>query len=512
MQQTETHATVGGWSRAGTPRVILFALVMLLAWTAPSLVESQIRSDIEFDHGMSGFPLTGGHAQVKCERCHLQGLFRGTPTQCFQCHAPGGRVISTFKPANHLPTTVNCSSCHRTTNWKPAFFTHNGVAPGTCAKCHNNSTVQGKPTTHIPTSMACDSCHRTVFWAGALFRHTGVAPGTCMTCHNGVQARGKPSGHVATTASCDSCHRMGGNWLLVSGGYNHSGVLPGTCATCHGRTATGLPVTHKGGSNPAIACDSCHRTTAWRPATMNHTVVSTTPCSTCHNNSLARGVPAGHKGGMTPGACNGCHNTTAWIPAIFNHTGVTPGTCTTCHGRTATGLPVTHKGGSNPAIACDSCHRTTGWRPATMNHTVVAATPCANCHNGNLATGKSAAHFVTTQACNACHTTTAWTPVTTYTHKSPYYKAHRAGTLCSACHTTNNEVIAWRFAAYKPDCAGCHAGDFKPGPHKKVDSPLILYTVAELKDCSGSCHIYTDATFTKIKTSRTGQHRPTGSF
>jgi hypothetical protein len=171
-----------------------------------------------------------------------------------------------------------------------------------------------------------------------------------------------------------------------------------------------------------------------------------------------------------------------------------------------------HKGGTNPAIACDSCHRTTGWRPATMNHTVVAATPCANCHNGSLATGKSAAHFITTQACNSCHTTTAWTPVTTYTHKSPYYKAHRAGMLCTACHTTNNEIIAWKFAAYKPDCAGCHAGDFKPGPHKKVDSPLILYTVAELKDCSGSCHMYTDATFTRIKTSRTGQHRPTGSF
>jgi hypothetical protein len=243
-------------------------------------------------------------------------------------------------------------------------------------------------------------------------------------------------------------------------------------------------------------------------------VVSATPCATCHNNTLSRGIPAGHKGGMTPGACNTCHNTAAWVPATFSHTAVTPGTCQTCHnGSQATGLPASHKGGANPGIACDSCHRTTGWRPATMNHSVVSATPCANCHNGTLATGKSGAHFVTTQACNKCHgNTTSWTPVTTYLHTSPYYKAHRSGVLCNACHTTNNEMIAWKFAAYKPDCAGCHAGDFKQGPHKKVDSPAIYYTVVELKDCSGSCHIYTDTTFTRIKTSRTGQHRPTGSF
>ena len=246
---------------------------------------------------------------------------------------------------------------------------------------------------------------------------------------------------------------------------------------------------------------------------MNHTVVSATPCSTCHNNTVARGIPAGHKGGLAPGACNTCHTTTAWIPATFNHTGVTPGTCTTCHGKTSTGIPSQHKGGPNTGVSCDSCHRTTGWRPATMNHTIVAATPCANCHNGTLATGKSGGHFVTTQSCNKCHgNTTAWAPVSTYMHTTPYYKAHRSGTLCRACHTTNNEVIAWKFAGYKPDCAGCHAGDFKPTAHKKVDSPTIYYTVAELKDCSGSCHLYTNSTFTTIKTSRTGQHRPTGSF
>jgi len=84
---------------------------------------------------------------------------------------------------------------------------------------------------------------------------------------------------------------------------------------------------------------------------------------------------------------------------------------------------------------------------------------------------------------------------------------------CNACHTTNSEVMAWPFAAYKPDCAGCHASRFKPGEHKKIASPTVYYTVGELKDCSGSCHTYADATLTRITKSRSGEHRPTsGDF
>ena len=418
------------------------------------------RTDIEIDHSVTGFLLTGGHAQVQCERCHVQGLFRGTPRQCMQCHSPGGRLVSTFKPANHIQTTVNCDSCHRTTAWKPAFFTHNGVKPGSCSTCHNNSTAVGKPATHMPSTFSCDSCHRsTVSWAGAVFRHQGIAPGACVSCHNGIQARGKPAAHVATTASCDTCHLVGAaNWRLVSGVFNHAGVVPGTCGTCHnGTRATGKPARH---IPTTAACDVCHRTTAWIPATMSHAGIAPGTCATCHNGTTARGKTANH-------------------------------------------IPTTQ--------SCDVCHRTTGWIPATFSHTGIAPGTCATCHNGTLATGKSASHFVTTQSCDACHRAgIAWIPVTTYTHRSIAYKPHRSGVTCVACHTTNNEIIPWRFAAYRPDCAGCHAGDFRPDPHKKVDSPAIYYTVAELKDCAGSCHMYRDATFTTIVRTRTGQHSSTG--
>jgi succinate dehydrogenase/fumarate reductase cytochrome b subunit len=257
------------------------------------------------------------------------------------------------------------------------------------------------------------------------------------------------------------------------------------------------------------SCDTCHRTTGWIPATFSHTGVTPGSCATCHNGSSAKGKPATHI--VTTASCDTCHRTTAWIPATFSHTGVTPGSCATCHnGSSAKGKPATHV---PTTLACDSCHRTTAWIPATFSHTSVTPGSCANCHNGSTAKGKPSGHFVTTQACDACHRTTAWTPVSAYSHKSAFYKAHNAGVTCTSCHTTSNEVIAWKFAAYKPDCAGCHAGSFKPDAHTKVSSPKLLYTVAELKDCSGACHQYTNSSMTTVSKSRTGQHRPTsGGF
>jgi hypothetical protein len=72
-------------------------------------------------------------------------------------------------------------------------------------------------------------------------------------------------------------------------------------------------------------------------------------------------------------------------------------------------------------------------------------------------------------------------------------------------------VINWQFAAYQPNCAACHADNYESGPHKKVDIPTIRYTVGELQDCSGACHVYTDASLTVIQEIRNNQHRVSDS-
>jgi hypothetical protein len=210
----------------------------------------------------------------------------------------------------------------------------------------------------------------------------------------------------------------------------------------------------------------------------------------------------------TTASCDTCHRTTAWLPATFSHTNVVAGTCASCHGTSAKGKPANHVA---TTASCDTCHRTTAWLPATFSHTNVVAGTCASCH-GTTAKGKPANHFITTRSCDACHATTGWLPVKPYTHLSPFYKQHSSGVTCANCHKSNSETATWTAAAYKPDCAGCHASRYKPSEHKKVASPTVLYTVAELKDCSGSCHTYTNSTLTTIQKSRSGQHRPTGSF
>ena len=91
---------------------------------------------------------------------------------------------------------------------------------------------------------------------------------------------------------------------------------------------------------------------------------------------------------------------------------------------------------------------------------------------------------------------------------------HSANLACNACHGNNSEPVTWRNAAFAPDCAGCHAGNFRSDPHKKHENPDARYTVSELRNCSGACHIYTDSSLTTIKERRPGpEHRISdGSF
>jgi hypothetical protein len=48
-------------------------------------------------------------------------------------------------------------------------------------------------------------------------------------------------------------------------------------------------------------------------------------------------------------------------------------------------------------------------------------------------------------------------------------------------------------------------------PHPKFERPIpVYYTVMELRDCAGTCHIYTDNTLKNIKVRRTSVHRAIG--
>ncbi len=191
----------------------------------------------------------------------------------------------------------------------------------------------------------------------------------------------------------------------------------------------------------------------------------------------------------------------------MNHAGIAAN-CASCHnGRTALGKPATHIPTNDP---CETCHKsTTTFAGARFDHSRISA-PCASCHNGTMATGKPPRHFVSTLPCETCHRTATWTPAT-YRHISSAFANHGSALGCGSCHTSNGQIVPWKFAAYRPDCAGCHADKYRPTSHLKFSRPVsVYYTVMELRDCTGACHVYSDSTQRTILTRRTGAHRAFG--
>ena len=96
---------------------------------------------------------------------------------------------------------------------------------------------------------------------------------------------------------------------------------------------------------------------------------------------------------------------------------------------------------------------------------------------------------MTTQECGACHDQNTWLPVR-FSHSAPAYPGdHGPQVDCTGCHRQNNQTVSFPSPAFKPDCAACHAGDFAPRKHEKVRNESF-YSVTELSDCTGACHIY----------------------
>jgi len=174
-----------------------------------------------FDHGRTGFPLTGAHGRVRCESCHAGGVFKGLPRSCAGCHGRAEGVATSVRPSTHFPTTEQCESCHNTNDWKrmDGMMDHHAVLGG-CSSCHNGRKAVGKPAGHIASSDNCIECHATTTWADAKFDHASVK-GNCASCHDGRKATGKTPDHIASNDRCEQCHATS-SWAAVR--FDHKGV------------------------------------------------------------------------------------------------------------------------------------------------------------------------------------------------------------------------------------------------------------------------------------------------
>ena len=302
--------------------------------------------------------------------------------------------------------------------------------------------------------LSCEYCH-----ANGVFKGT---PRNCEGCHTAgsrISATPKPANHISSGNNCVLCHARYNFWPLVQ--MDHSAAR-GNCFSCHnGMVAKGKTPDHIPADNN---CDACHTTVAFSPQRMDHTAVAPTAKS----------------------SCRGCH------------TGIRASAVSRSH------IPT--------SAQCGECHNTLTWSPARFDHSTVSG-PCQSCHNGATALGKVANHMVTGRDCSTCHRFPNWTPLQFVHSSAEYPGAHRSEPACTACHVTNTDQATWQFAAYRPNCAGCHANAFKPDAHDKTAGGL-KYTLNELQNCTGACHVYTDATLGTIAKARpAGHHKVTdGAF
>jgi hypothetical protein len=510
-----TPTTSNKFARMATR--ILVSLMFSFSFLATAAQAVTVEST--FDHSKTGFVLREVHATLKCEQCHVDGIFKNTPKDCAGCHNTGTRVAALPKPINHIATTFSCDTCHiSAASFLIKSFSHVTIT-GQCETCHNGQSlgVVSKPVNHFPTQQPCGSCHtNTSSFLSWRMDHTGITS-NCFACHGGPAGEPGPIGsypnvvsynasiHVpitnaifTTPPDCFSCHTNYSSFLGAA--YSHIGVTSGTCGTCHkGQYPNVVSInaaTHIGGI-PAAACDTCHFGYAsFLGAKYTHTAGSI--CSTCHqgqysgvisiNLSVHIPLPSGS-------TCVSCHvdpttqSLSSFLGVTFHKTaiGSSPtGACATCHNggyasQNASGKSITHI----PTTAdCGSCHtNTTTVSYTTFLNVKFHQTPignplpigmCSTCHNGGyLASGaqaKNIGHVATSSDCVVCHTGPSGTNNTagfttflgaSFSHSPGAYvsfpSAAPASPTCSSCH--NGATATGKVASHVPttgDCISCH--------------------------------------------------------
>jgi len=272
----------------------------------------------KFDHGRTGWALTGGHARLTCNACHAPSpspaRVKPPGTECLTCHAKDDKHKGLNGP--------KCESCHSTTSWKNATFDH------------------GKtrfPLTGAHGKIECKACHV------------------------------EPADKVKLDIGCNSCHKKDDK---------HEGQLGPACGTCHNTTVWGAPIRFDHdqtafpllGKHAAVKCADCHATQRFKDAKVTcvschakvdpHKGAYRLTCEGCHNPANWKDVAFDHAktrfpldGKHAQVACAGCHK-----PGR----GRVSSTCASCH----SGDDV-HNGAFGPG--CEQCHSTLGWRGARVS-------------------------------------------------------------------------------------------------------------------------------------------------
>ena len=500
-------------------RFAIFTITAALWMAAPWLAApaAQFETPNRQFHQKTAFKLEGRHLAVSCDSCHLNGVFKGTPSKCIDCHWIR-RQDDRFK----LQLGSQCEECHTPASWTAARFDH--------------ASATGTPLNGAHRLLTCQNCHK-----GDNFR---TADNACASCHLQDYQSAREPNHVASgfPTTCEACHRAGDSSFNLAR-FDHQASFPlvgqhatQTCASCHKNNVfQGTPRDCIGchrpdydrTTSPAHAaagfpttCESCHRPSdsSFRGVTFNHNTAfplvgqhAAQTCASCHKNSIYRGTardcvgchrteydrttaPA-HAAAGFPTSCDACHrpSDSAFRGANFNHATAYPlvgqhatQTCVACHknsvyrgtSRTCVGC---HQADYNrttaPAhasagfsTACESCHRQTdtSFRGAVFSHAAIfplvgqhAQQTCVTCH-------KSGVYRGTARTCVGCHQA-AYNSTTSPPHASSGFS-----TSCETCHRDTDPSfrgVTFSHAAIFPlngrhaqtTCVACHKNNVYRG-------------------------------------------------
>ncbi len=435
----------------------------------------EMKKEISFDHGLTGFALEGRHEGLACNSCH------GT--------LPLAKLSS------------RCVACHEDL--------HKGEFGDACADCHTPRTGWRDPSAQVARHaltrfpllgrhliLECTLCHR-----NQQVREYANTPTACFSCHAADYASAKLPDHAAGRfdRACESCHTMEG-WSPA--------------AVDHDRTRFPLVGAHR-----AQPCAACH--------VDNNYLLAYTGCVQCHIADYNAAADPNHAASQFDTDCLRCHTQTSWKPSSFDHAGtrfplagahlsvpciqchvngnyrLVYTDCFQCHEKDFTGAQNPNHASAQFGHDCLQCHTQSGWRPASFDHANTRfplqgahlSTPCARCHvGGNYQlvytdcwqchqkdyTGAQNPNHASAQFghdCLQCHTQSAWQPAS-FDHNATKFPLQGAHTTvaCASCHVNGNYQLAYT------GCWQCHQSDYE-----KTSDPADHAALNLDHDCL-TCH------------------------
>ncbi len=430
-------------------------------------------------HKAGLFPLEGRHLETPCGDCHKNGVLKGTPTRCYDCH-----WIRRHDDRYATRLGNDCEDCHRPTSWSAVTFEHTtqtGFAIGAahsgiaCDQCHRSGLFSASTPTE------CESCHLEDFRETREPDHEAAGfPLVCQLCHRPDDSSFRVGrfdhatfalAGVHTTQRCDACHA--GNVFAGT---------PRDCVTCHREDVQAATNPNHAAAGFSSNCESCHRFTdpSWKSADYPHTVWrlvgqhATANCNTCHRTTVYAGLATGcvschradfdgskdpaHVAAGFPVECEVCHKLAdaSWDQGLFDHSTFA-------------------LAGAHTNATCAACHTGGVYRGTSRE--------CVGCHRADYDTSKepkhSAAGFATT--CQDCHqyADPDWKQAR-FNHSTFLLAGNHLTQTCAACHV--NDVYAGAPRA----CEGCHRDDFDR-------TTVPNHVAARFPATCDSCHRYTDS-------------------